>query len=380
MPSYVAVIDTVQDLSALMQEMARHSSVAVDMESDNFHRYPERVCLVQIAAAGRAYLLDPLALDDVSSLGRFLADVSVEKVFHSADYDIRSLDREWGFRLGPLFDTSIAAAFLGIPKLGLGNVLQELLGVSIPKEKSLQRADWGRRPLDASLLDYAASDVLHLLALKDVLVQRLSALGRMDWVAEECARLTRVRYNPVDPERAVFSMKGARVLNPKSLALLKALVDFRRGEALRLRRPPFRVMPDSALVQLGSDPAADLAHVPGLGRYGRDPASVRKLRDAIDAGSHGPPLRRPPPVTPLLPRPTEEEQRRLQKLKEWRTEQGKHLELDPALLWPAPSLERLSRDLDTLDAELQATEVRQWQAKAFSQELSSFLKGLRSAT
>ena len=81
--------------------------VALDLESNSFHRYPERVCLVQLAIANDVYLIDPLAIEDLSALGRLLSAPSVEKIFHAADYDIRSLDRDWNFRVSPLFDTGI---------------------------------------------------------------------------------------------------------------------------------------------------------------------------------------------------------------------------------------------------------------------------------
>ena len=135
-----------------MEQISGEARVAFDLESNGFFRYPERICLIQLFASGRVYLIDPLAIDDMSPLGEVLSNPAVETVLHSGDHDIRSLDRDWGFHVGNLFDTSIAAAFVGSERLGLASTLQDFLEVTIPKEKSIQRSDWSIRPLsDAAL-------------------------------------------------------------------------------------------------------------------------------------------------------------------------------------------------------------------------------------
>ena len=115
-------------LAEVVDHISRAPRVAVDIESNGFFRYHERVCLVQLASAETAFVVDPLAIEDVRPLGNLFGDWSVEKVFHAADYDIRSLDRDWGFRVNNLFDTSIAAAFVGSEQLGLQSVVKEKRG------------------------------------------------------------------------------------------------------------------------------------------------------------------------------------------------------------------------------------------------------------
>ena len=157
----------------------------------------------------------------MTPLGGVLSDERVEVVLHSGDHDIRSLDRDWSFRVTSLFDTSIAAAFTGMDRLGLATVLESSLEISITKDKKLQRSDWTIRPLKPKSLRYAADDVRHLLELADTLKNRLIHLGRLDWVIEESERIASIRYQPPDPETAVFRVKGARHLNPRGLAILK---------------------------------------------------------------------------------------------------------------------------------------------------------------
>ena len=366
-------------LDSVVDSASRQARVAVDLESNGFHRYPERVCLVQIAVGDAAYFVDPLSIDDVSPLGRLLADASVEKVFHSADYDIRSLDRDWDFQIKGLFDTSIAAAFTGSERLGLGAVLKEHLDVDIPKSKKLQRADWTVRPLSDEMLRYAAEDVLHLARLRTVLHGKLHKLGRTAWVEEETERLAAVRHSTPDAEWGFLSTKGSRDLDDRGLAVLRALHGFREKEALRRDRPPFKILSDAILVTLASEPSSDLARVKGIGPYGYARNSSG-LRRAIREGLAAAPVKRPRPQHSGKSRLSRQEReaapKRLRLLKQWRLEHAGRLKLDPGLLWPAVSLERLSLRPRELDDELQSAEVRRWHRQEFGKSLQAFVERL----
>ena len=363
-----------RDLTTLAERLAREPRIAFDLEANGFFSYPERICLIQVGFNGEAFLVDPLAIDNMEPLGKILADPNIEKILHSADYDVRSLDRDWGFRINGLYDTSIAAAFVGMERLGLGTVAQELLGIELPKSKRLQRANWGLRPLTEEAVNYAAGDVLHLMELRDLLGKRLAEKGRTEWAAEECARLARVSFNVQDPELAFLSVKNSKGLDGKALAVLQSTHAYRISEALRRDIPPFKVVSDAVLVDLAEDPTQELAKVKGIGPYGRG-GLARGVKDAIAEGLQTPPVKRPPRATGV--RMTASHRARakdsLTRLKAWRIEQGKALELDPALLWPAASLERLSRDHGDLDEEYNSPEVREWQAREFGEPLRLLL-------
>ena len=340
----------------------------MDTEADSRHHYPEKVCLLQLSDGGRSYLVDTLAGLDYGALGRLFLDTSMQKVLHGGDFDLRGLHRDFGFTFANCYDTSIAARFAGIERVGLASLLEELLDVRIPKDQRLRRADWSRRPLEEDALVYAASDVTHLPVLRDVLDERLRALGRESWVAEECERLTEIRYVPPDPETAWLSVKGAHVLDGKGLAVLKPLFKFREAEALRLDRPPGYVLPAQALVSLAAHPEASMEDVPGVSatlvrRYGRG------VHAAVKAGVASPPLRRPRPAQPLFPRMTKIESARLTRLKRWRADLGSGLSVDSPILWPMRSLERLARMPQSLDAECASAEVRAWQREWFAEQL-----------
>ena len=369
LPTPFELVTDAPRLAAVLQALSRDRRIVLDTESNGFHRYPEQLCLIQLAIQDRLYIVDPLGIDDVGPLGQVLGDEAIEKVLHAADYDIRCLDREWGFRIRNLYDTSIAARFTGMNKLGLATVVQELLGSTPPKEKRLQRADWSLRPLSAEALEYAAGDVRYLLALRELLGERLESLGRTEWVAEECARLAEVRHTAPDMETAFLSMKGSGILDGKGLAVLKALCAFREAEALSRGVPPFRVLPDKTLLILAGDPAVDMDTVPGLSR-GVLRRMGRGLHRALGEGINAQRVRRPrkPRVLPVAG-----EAERLQGLKAWRSNEGERLGLDPALLWPMPSLERLARAPETLEAELGAPEVRRWQGRYIAPALRAYL-------
>ena len=355
--------DQVSDLARILSQ---ERCIAIDTESNSRHKYPERVCLVQVATGTKAYLIDTIVVDDMKPMGEVLADETVVKVIQGAEYDIRCLDREWGFRVRNLFDTDIAARFVGMKQTGLSALTEALLGVHIPKDARIQKSDWSRRPLSEEAMNYAATDVWYLLSIQRALESRLQTLSRSSWVSEECARLEGIRYAAPDPETAFLSLKGSYRLGGQGKAILKRLFMLREAEARRRDWPPYYVLPHETLIYLASNPAADLAQLASLRRQ-VDSRFGRLLRAALLNGLADPPISNPirhrmGPATPV-------EIDRLQILKEWRANLGRQLSIDPALVWPMASLERLGRAPRTLGAELQSPEVRQWQSEQFATSL-----------
>lgn len=372
LPIPVEIVNQAAQLDASVKAMLGSSDIALDTESNSFHRYPEQLCLIQIASRHRVYVIDAIVLKEIAALKEVL-DSSITKVVHGADYDIRSLDRHYGFRIRNVYDTNIAARFAGLTRVGLVALLEDLLGVTIPKSTRLQRADWGRRPLTAEAIDYAATDVRHLFALREFLAQRLQALGRTEWVAEECAQLEEVRYTAPNLETAYLAVKGAKDLDGRGLAILRSLFLFREKEARRQHRPPFFVIPHTTLITLATSPTLALSEVPGLGQTGLKQFG-RGLQQALREGLAAPPVRRPPPMTDE--RMSREQVQRLGRLKAWRVSLGTTLSLDPSLLWPTASLERLAKAPAMLSSELTSADIRRWQRDRFAATLSAYLESL----
>ncbi len=370
LPLPVEVVSRPAQLGVAIQEIAGSRAIALDTESNSFHHYPEQLCLIQIATGHKVYIIDTISLKELDPLKAVLVDDSIQKVIHGADYDIRSLDRHYGFRIRNLFDTSIAARFTGITQFGLAALARDMLGITINKSKRLQRNDWGRRPLSAGALEYAATDVRHLFALREILDQRLRTLGRAAWVAEECAKIEEIRYTTPNLDTAYLSVKGAKYLDGRGLAVLRSLCLFREEEARRQHQPPFFVLPDATLIFLATNPETALSEVPGLGQTGLKRFG-QGLRQALRDGITAPPIHRPHPVKTV--RASEEQVRRLSRLKEWRTSLGSRLSLDPSLLWSLTSLQRLAKAPDTLSAELTFDNIRQWQRDVVASSLQACL-------
>ena len=220
--SAINYILTAPAFDALIGRLQHEPLLAVDTEAASFHRYRDRIYLIQLSSRSETAVVDPLAVDNLSGLGTLLSNPSAEIIFHDADYDLRILDRDYGFHAVNLFDTRIAAQLLNEPGIGLAALLEKYVGVKL--DKRFQRADWSVRPLKPGMLQYAADDTRFLPVLRDMLKERLVAADRWSWAKEEFELLEGVRWNAGGPpEEAYLRMKGARSLKGRQLAVLRSL-------------------------------------------------------------------------------------------------------------------------------------------------------------
>ena len=162
--------------------LGRVSTLAIDTEGASFHRFVDRIYLLQLTVEGRHAILDPIPLGPLSPLGALLESPDVEVIFHDADYDLRLLHQDYGWRVQRIFDTRIAAQLLGIKAFGLAALLEQHFGVVLDKKH--QRADWSMRPLTDDMLAYAVQDTAWLPELRDRLAERLVATERLAWARE----------------------------------------------------------------------------------------------------------------------------------------------------------------------------------------------------
>ena len=358
---------------ALMDAVAGASPVALDTESASFHRYHDRVYLIQLTAVGRTAVIDPLTVDDLDRLGDMLADRAVEKVFHDADYDLRLLHHEFDFQARGLFDTRIAAQLLGEPGIGLAALLERYLNVK--PDKRFQRADWSSRPLSPAMLEYAAGDTAHLHELQRILRAKLVETGRLWWAEEEFGLLESIRWDrgEDDPRESYLGLKGARALERRGLAILRELYAWREGTAARLDRASFRVVGNEVLFHLAEHPVRDreaLGRVRGIGRelVGRWGEEVLA---AIEAGLAVPEDELPKfPRGPRRPPPDPEFDDRLQALKARRNALAERMGLLPGVLCPNAILEAIARDRpEPVEAMAGIPGMREWQRKEIGAEL-----------
>ena len=360
-------IDTAPELAAFATAVRRELRVGVDTEAASFHRYRDRIYLLQISSPTQTALIDPVAVSapDLAPLGALLADPQLEKTFHDADYDLRVLDRDYGFRAVRLFDTRIAAQLSGEPAIGLAALLEKHVGVKLEKEH--QKADWSIRPLTPSMLAYAAADTRFLLALRDALEQQLKVLGRLSWAQEEFKQLESLRWTgPVGgtDDETYLRLKGAKGLSPRSLAALRLLHRWRDTVAEREDKAPFRIIGNDALLGVARAlPAtiADLAHIKDLPRslarrFG-EPLLDAALRAKALNERELPRLER----RPRLPKDSGFDAR-LERAKAVRNRVATELGLDPGVVSGRTALEAVVRARPANRAALeQVGGMRRWQ-------------------
>ncbi len=274
------LIETAEALALLLPRLAAEPALALDTESNSFHAYFERVCLVQVSTREADYALDPLKVELGPALRSLFATQGLELVTHAADYDVRTLKRDFGVRFPRLFDTMLAAKVLGCPELGLAALVRREFGVVLAKEH--QRSDWGRRPLSAEQLAYAHTDTRYLLPLRDRLGERLQAEGRAAAAQKLFQRQAACEPRPkrFDPE-GYRKIRGVRGLEPASCEVVRRLYLLREERAQAADRPPFKIYGDEAILELARRlprTCEELEKVKGVGK-----STVRRDGEAIVA-------------------------------------------------------------------------------------------------
>jgi ribonuclease D len=367
------LIQSPAELEALAARLGGEPLLAVDTEAASFHRYHDRVYLLQVSSREETAVVDPIAVGTLVPLAGLLADPSVEIVFHDADYDLRLLDREYGFRATNLFDTRIAAQLLNEPAIGLAALLEKHFGVRL--DKRFQRADWSARPLSPAMLEYAAADTRNLPSLRDILRDRLEERGRLGWAKEEFELLEQIRGAPADgAEPGWLRLKGAKALQPRELAILRELWEWREGMAQRADRATFRVLGNEPMLLMARRPPADLAalrSIPGIGGEQIE----RRGKEILAAVRRGLELpERELPRLERLPRraldPAYED--RLERLKAVRNQLAARYDLAPGVLCPNGTLEAIARAHPrTIEELTMIPELRRWQLREIGTELLS---------
>jgi ribonuclease D len=364
----------------MLAHLKDEPALAFDTESNSLYVYKEQVCLIQVSVPGTDYLIDPLALDDISGLGPLLADPGVLKVLHGAEYDVSVLHRDFGFVLVNLFDTMWASRILGWEAHGLGALLEEYFDVHM--NKKYQRANWGLRPLPAAQLDYARLDTHYLLRLYDIQRRELDAQQRWPQARHRFSRLVKTRweqkeFNPDD----FWRLSGVRQLDDVGRGVLRELFLFREQQAHKENRPTFRVVSNKALVSLAEERPnqwRDLPKIKGVShrmarRYGRD------MLSAIRRGSQNPISWRERPRSNSgqrrSSRPSAADHARFEALRAWRNATAEERGVEPDivltnhLLWAIAQRNPRSKQ-DLSDEGLLA----HWQVDEFGDQVLSVVK------
>ncbi len=306
------LVDSPAALERALAILRDQPALALDTETDAFFAYRGKICLLQVSAPGRDFLVDPLQGLDLGPFGALLRDPAREVVLHAAENDVILMRHQFGWRIARLFDTQVACFVLGWKPYSLAGILEARFGVKL--DKSQQRSDWRERPLTPAQIAYAAEDTRHLLDLARDLKEGASGAGRAEEIEAECARIAAREWTPepFDPEGF---RKIDRELRGVPQRILRDVFLFREKEAERRDRAPYRIAPDSALLAIargGGDPPRGVP--PSFWHRYKD--DIRRI--IADARGAGPLPPRPPPPRAeggLLPPDARE---RFERLRRWR--------------------------------------------------------------
>lgn len=350
-------------LPALYAALDRCPEIALDTEADNLFRYKTKVCLLQILAAGEIYLVDLLAGLPLDGLWPRLAARPL--IMHGSDYDLRLLWELCRFEPHSLFDTMFAAQLLSIPRFGLAALLEQNFGAKVDKDH--QKANWSQRPLDRDMLDYAATDVYYLPALRDRMRADLGRLGRMEWMEQKCRwQIAVAREGFTAPDENAWRVNGSERMRGRSLGVLHALWHWREAWAEKLNTPPFKVVGNEMLGRIAraaeeDRPLHEVQNVHLGRRHDRlYPSMAEAIRRGFATDPHTLPRReRRREFNPMTP----DELARQDRIKADRDRLAAGLNLDPTLIATRSQLVLIARDPASIDAVLLP-----WQAQLLKAE------------
>lgn len=370
-------LDRPEQTARLLEGLASVKEIAIDTEGASFHRFVDRIYLLQLSTRAHSAIIDPLAVsaETLRPLGTLLEDRGTEVVLHDADYDLRLLHSDYGWHATNIFDTRVAAQLLGIKAFGLAALLERYFDVKLDKKH--QRADWSMRPLAADMLEYAAQDTMYLLDLRDRMQEELKRKERLSWAREEFARLEGTRWADEDAALAFFRVKGARDLSRRELAVLRELVPWRDDVAREMDRATFRVIGNDQLLEIArAQPAnrEELSKIRGISRG----VLENRGHEILDAVKRG--IAVPEADLPRFPRAPRWDRdprfdSRVNALKTVRDAFAQRLDLDPGVLASRERLEAVARKNPRSREELaQVEELRNWQRELLG---DGFLEALR---
>ncbi len=357
-------------LKRLLNILSNQPAIGVDTESNSLFAYREQVCLIQFSTVSADYLVDPLALEDISALGKIFSDPHIQKIFHAAEYDLLCLKRDFGFRFNNLFDTMLAARILGRKEVGLGSILEAEFAMQVDKRH--QRANWGQRPLPDYLLEYARQDTHYLIPLQQRMERQLKAKKLLALAQEDFSRLCQVDARPENGKNACWRVNGVHHLTAQQTAVLQELCKYRDEVARSYNRPLFKVISDHTLQAIASacpSTEEELRSLSGMtnhqvNRHGK------ALLFAVQQGLKADPIRPPRNI-----RPDDRFLARAEALKQWRKLKAKELQVESDIILPRDLLNLLAshnpRDEEALADCL--VDVP-WRRKRYGKEILGVLK------
>ena len=332
-------VDTLNALKSLKTDLSREAIIAIDTESNSLHAYKEQVCLIQFSTPSQDYLLDPLALSDLHILAPLFENPEIIKIFHAAEYDLICLKRDFDFHFVNIFDTMIAARILGYKKFGLGNILDQKFNVKV--NKKFQKADWGKRPMTAEMLNYARFDTHYLIELREMLKAELKEKALWELAQEDFALAATLEgINNRNPLPIWERVGGRAKLGPRQATILNEVCLAREQLAKKLNRPVFKIIGNKSLIKLAETQPRSRRDMEIEGFSPRQIGSFgNTFLAAIERGRRADLVKRTP-----SPRPSDAFMFRFEKLRNWRKEKALSIGVESDIVLPRFLMERIAKE------------------------------------
>ncbi|MBU1343094.1 MAG: HRDC domain-containing protein [Proteobacteria bacterium] len=367
-------IESDEELKDVCDGLLTEKRIGVDLEADSMHCLKEKICLIQIASAREAFLIDPFEIKEMTPFIDVLENKDVMKVFHGADFDIRSLDRDYQAQVNNLFDTEIACRFLGIKERGLGALIKRNFNVDV--DKKFQKVDWAKRPLDQEMIEYSVGDVAYLDELHGIIHARLVEKGRLSWAKEEFEIQAKVRYENNHAFPLFVKFKGAGKMDNRSLAVLENLLQARLLIAQKKDQPLFKILSNPSLMTLAHEKPVTIDQMMTIRALSKKQMDMygNLCLDAIIKAKNL--EHKALPSYPKTPRPRKDYQvqDRIERLKKMREKLSASIGIEPGFLLNNMVISAIAvKKPSTPEALLKIENVRQWQVEAMGEKIISTL-------
>ncbi len=357
--------------------LLKEEKIGVDLEADSMYCFKEKICLLQISSAKNVFLIDPFELKDISPFLKVLENKDVSKVFHGADFDIRSLDRDYKARVNNLFDTEIAARFLGFIKRSLADLLKKNFNIAV--NKKFQKENWAKRPLAQEMIEYSVKDAAYLVPLYEIIKNQLIEKKRFLWAKEEFKAQEQVRYKNYNILPLYKRFKGAGKIDKRTLAVLENLLQLRMKIAQKKDKPLFKIMSNQSLMTKAVKKPVTINKVLQIKAVSKRQAdmysklSVDAIAKAMNQDDKELPLYSKPDIREKT---TAKAKANIKRLKKIREKKSCSMGIEPGFLQNNTLISSIAyKEPAAIEDLLKINSIRQWQVKAMGNDILSSLRG-----
>ncbi|MCX7705182.1 MAG: HRDC domain-containing protein [bacterium] len=365
----ITYVDTEKTLKHIVERLKNEKEIAVDTEGNSLYCYQSKICLIQVSSREKHYIIDTLRIKNISILKDLFSNPNVEKIMHGSAYDIQMLYQCAGIQIKNLFDTQIAASFLGEKKPGLASIIKKYFGVHL--SKTHQKSNWAIRPLPDEMIEYAISDTMYLLFLADRLKKQLKENHRIEWVREECEYLSRYGINIKKKERPSIGIENP---SGEKLNAAELVLQFREKVARQMNLPPFRVLDKKTIREIVVKENLDIKTLKWL--TAKTPLKQHHLEELLEIiQKAGEKIVKRQEKQTSKKYHTKDFKEKIDKLYTWRSTRAQQLGLEPYLVLSQKQILSLAEvKIETHNDIAGIDELKNWQKKTFGKELTELLK------